>query len=311
MNLSHRYLLVLFILVCSCSHHSRLNTSDISFRKGKSVLVKLCTKEPIEFIWVDKLQMWAGKYEITFGQFGCFPDIMTGHPSNYVHYEGRENHPEEHPAIMVSWAEARNFADKLNELYEDHLPKEYIFRLPNEAEWEFLAHCGDKTIYPWGNEWPPIPMSDGLLPNLQGQEVLSYKKNGKEKHGRSIPNYYDGWAGTCPVKKSGMNKLGLCGMAGNVQEWVEGWYNRENLFRLLKGSSYSSFGPSVIEISFRYWTETNYNIIPPPFHLLAFLLTTYEKNTGYNTTGFRLVLGKQWGSDKLGMGPRLDRLRGG
>jgi len=58
-----------------------------------------------------------------------------------------------HPVVNITWHEANKYASWLNENFASFLPKDYIFRLPTEFEWEKAARGTGENIYPWGNEF--------------------------------------------------------------------------------------------------------------------------------------------------------------
>jgi formylglycine-generating enzyme required for sulfatase activity len=76
-----------------------------------------------------------------------------------------------------------------------------IYRLPNEAEWEYAARAGTTTPYPTGEE---ILISDAVFSDRK--KLVSPLP----KTDRSVNR----------------NKFHLYHMAGNVREWVtDTWYN--------------------------------------------------------------------------------------
>ena len=97
------------------------------------------------------------------------------------------------PVEQVSWNDCQEFIKKLNQLTGKN------FRLPTEAEWEYAARGGNKS--------------------------LDYKYSGSGIVG-SIA-WCDGNSGskTHDVKTKQANELGIYDMSGNVWEWCQDWYD--------------------------------------------------------------------------------------
>jgi formylglycine-generating enzyme required for sulfatase activity len=143
-----------------------------------------------------------GKYEVTQGQWkrvvGKLPGELTA--------QGGEG--EDLPVYNVNYAEAEGFCQKLTERAHasGDLPREWEFRLPTEAQWEYACRAGTTTATSFGNKL------SSKQANFQGQPY-----NGAEK-GPSLK-----WAtkvGSYPA-----NAWGLHDMHGNVVEWCRDWYH--------------------------------------------------------------------------------------
>ena len=103
------------------------------------------------------------------------------------------------PVENVSWNDCQVFIARLNELTGQN------FRLPTEAEWEFAARGGMKSLgYKYSG-------SDDL------NEIAWYNYNAYAV-GSSSPDY-----GTHAVSTKAANELGLYDMTGNVWEWCQDW----------------------------------------------------------------------------------------
>lgn len=260
-------------------------SAESSPSKGlaKGGAVKLSQDEVMEFVWIPELELWVGKYEVTLGQFMQLSRRAAKRPRDFAaRYLGNGDDMNS-PAVMIAWKDAHNACRSLNRRYGHLLRDGYVFRLPTEGEWEAIARCGDDRKYPWGNDWPPTPMADGVMPNLQGIEVISIEGQVPPAI-RIIPGYKDGWPSVAPVKKSGANEWGIYGLAENVQEWCEGWYDEDRRLRLLKGSSASTFRPADCEIVARHAVEGQ-----SPF--TGLFLWGEVRNQGHLYSGFRVIVG--------------------
>jgi len=124
----------------------------------------------------------------------------------------------DHPVKAVTWWGAAAFCDWLSMV--DGLPRAYNhntwkcnngdpysaagYRLPTEAEWEFVAQFDDERLYPWGPEEP-----DCSRANWWGQ-----------------PGGCVGWTsdvGSFPPEKF-IDGNAIYDMGGNVWEWCNDWH---------------------------------------------------------------------------------------
>ncbi|NLX24333.1 MAG: SUMF1/EgtB/PvdO family nonheme iron enzyme [Lentisphaerae bacterium] len=168
----------------------------------------------MEFVWIKELKGWCGKYEVTNEEYKRF---KSTHDSK--DYKGHDLDGNRQPVVYVSWNDAQDFIQWMEKNCE--LPEGYTLTLPSKDEWLSVAQCGDGHTYPWGNEWPPE------YGNYDDETVFTDDK---------IDDYSDGYAVTCPVKKSGENDWGVYGVGGNVCEWTEEEFGRSHY--VLRGSSW-------------------------------------------------------------------------
>jgi formylglycine-generating enzyme required for sulfatase activity len=129
---------------------------------------------------------------VTQGQWEA---VMGNNPSRF-----KEGGPE-CPVEQVSWEDAREFLQKLNEK-----SSELEYRLPTEAQWEYACRAGTTTPF-WTGECLSTDEA-----NYDGNNPLKGCPKGvyREK--------------TTPVKKFAPNPWGLYDMHGNVWEWCADWF---------------------------------------------------------------------------------------
>ena len=123
---------------------------------------------------------YLGKFEVTQAQWQA---VMGTTPweSHFVGYHGPDK-----PAVGISWFEARQFTNKLNETIGDSL-----YRLPTEVEWECACRGGTETLWFTGDDPEKVKGS------------INYFTGVNQPVGALLPNPY-----------------GLYDMGGNVAEWV-------------------------------------------------------------------------------------------
>ena len=121
------------------------------------------------------------------------------------------------------------------------------YRLPTEAEFEYVLRAGKRGLYPWGAA-PPKQ----IVGNLPGDGDLS--RLGRS-WGNAIPGYRDAFWGPSPVRNFPVERFGTFDMIGNVSEWTfdcwhdsyqrapvngSGWVNPGCQQRVVRGASWGS-----------------------------------------------------------------------
>jgi formylglycine-generating enzyme required for sulfatase activity len=135
---------------------------------------------------------WMGKYEVTQAQW---QNVMGDNPSHFTKDKVGQD-TSTHPVEQVSWEDVQEFLQQLNEKAGTD-----VYRLPTEAEWEYVARAGTETMYSFGNDVEKLV------------EYAWYIINSKfSSH---------------PVGQLKPNVWGLHDMHGNVWEWCQDWYDRE------------------------------------------------------------------------------------
>lgn len=123
---------------------------------------------------------YIGRYEVTQSEWEY---VMGSNPSHF-HTDASTN-----PVETVSWDDCQIFIQKLNELTGK------TFRLPTEAEWEYAARGGNKSV---GYKYSGSNNVDDVAWHIDSQ---TYNR-------------------THPVGEKAPNELGLFDMSGNVSEWT-------------------------------------------------------------------------------------------
>ena len=111
---------------------------------------------------------------------------------------------EDHPAVCITWDDARAYADWLNR-QAGGTGGAGPYRLPSEAEWEYAARGGTTTAFYWGDE---ISRSQANY----GPEQLPFAP---------VASGADRWKYTSPVGSFPPNPFGLNDMAGNVWQFTQ------------------------------------------------------------------------------------------
>lgn len=222
---------------------------------------------------VHKLEMSAFYMDETPVTYADFQEYVNdgGTVTRYWDYSSY-NIPEQ-PISGISWYHAVNYCNWRS--IKEGLRPSYIktgnkdkwgleewtldsvangYRLPTEAEWEYAARGGlEQQDYPWGNEF------DDTWANYDTDKGVTIGE----------------WWRLAPVKSQKQNAYGLYGMAGNVWEWCQDWYDptfynigggcnpigpKEGATKAVRGGGWGSPTPEYLKVHKRsFAAPSNYN----------------------------------------------------
>jgi len=204
----------------------------------------------MEFVWVEALGIWVGKYETTNGEYR---EKDAAHDSGKL--LDHSLNEDRQPVAMVGFEDAMKYADWLTSRDQEQgrLPEGYRYRLPSEEEWLAFARCGEALEFPWGNSWPPS------FGNYRGQEA--------QGRGDKIANHKDEYPAACDVEKSGSNRWGLYGVGGNAWEACAEDRTAEEPGSW-RGGSWDSGTPGLLRCTFRSVGIPTYRFINYGFRLV-------------------------------------------
>ena len=170
----------------------------------------------------------AGRFEVTVGQFRRFVEA-SGHQTGFEcigvidpgaasklwdAMPGRDFRSpgfaqgDDHPVVCVSWDDARAYLQWLSDTTGAR------YRLPTEAEWEYMARAGSQDAYTFGDDESRLcQYGNGADRALDG----TWNANRWCADGTAI--------GTAPVGSFRPNAFGLADVHGNVHEWVTDCYH--------------------------------------------------------------------------------------
>ena len=212
-------------------------------------------EQPVHTVVLDGF--WIDRTEVTNVQFAVFLNERGNQTEGGVtwldledgdcliervsgEFRSRDGYAD-HPVIEVSWYGAAAYCEWVEG------------RLLTDAEWEYAARGPQGFIYPWGDEF------DCSRGNFDDEtEIDDYVVPGGEG--------CDGYVRTAPVGSfpSGASWCDALDMAGNVWEWVAGWYGdypsgrqvnptgpSSGEYRVLRGGSWDN-GPNLVRGAYRF-----------------------------------------------------------
>ena len=150
----------------------------------------LSDEAPVHSVTITK-DYYMGETEVTQALWKAvtgYSPTIDGYSWSSIYGLG-----DNYPAYYISYEDVQKFITKLNNMTGEN------FRMPTEAEWEFAARGGNKSI--------------GY--NYSGSNTID-----------DVAWYYENSSNTThTVKTKAANELGIYDMSGNVWEWCSDWYD--------------------------------------------------------------------------------------
>ena len=196
---------------------------------GGGTVARIRSEAPCHEVCVTR-DFYVGKYEVAVAQYRQFVQA-TGHKTqaekeggggydakgafldkaNFSWQSPGFAQTDDHPVVCMAWNDAKAFCGWLNAT-DTTRPEGWSYRLPTEAEWEYVARGSESLTYPWGNEWNGAP--------------CNFKdKSSGVRH--ADPKVDDGHPRTAPVgtySRRGNSPFDVADMVGNAWEWCEDYY---------------------------------------------------------------------------------------
>ena len=144
-------------------------------------------------------------------------DVKGGVFTEHAGVDWRYDHfgrvaPPELPVVHIAFEDAQAYARWLARRTGRR------YRLPSEAEFEYVLRAGRDDVYPWGNGAPRVVQA-----NLAGDGDLS--PTGR-KWSNAVPGYRDAFWGLAAVRTFPSEHFGTFDMSGNVSEWtLDCWHD--------------------------------------------------------------------------------------
>jgi formylglycine-generating enzyme required for sulfatase activity len=186
-------------------------------------------------------------------------------------YHGKKSKPNV-PVLHVNFYDAMAYVDWLAK----KTGKRY--RLPSEAEYEFVARAGGIGSYWWGEGSPAEPVE-----NLTGSRDSS---PGKRQWSTSFEKYGDGNWGPAPVGSIGegvlVHPMGVQDITGNVSEWMADCWHQNYVKGPTDGSAWINPGCKRRVARGGYWASA------PAQSRAAFRISANPETFG-PVVGFRIA----------------------
>ena len=178
-------------------------------------------------------EFYLGVYPVTQGQW---QDVMGSNPSDFSrsgagrHYVAKISDADlkQFPVEQVSWEDAQEFIQKVNE--QEQGRSGWGYRLPTEEEWEYAcrgaARSREECAFDFYLDRPTNDLSSTQANFAGNHPAGSAAKGPYLQRPTKVGSYQP-------------NRLGLYDLHGNVWEWTASGWGSD---RVLRGGSWYNFG---------------------------------------------------------------------
>ena len=241
-----------------------------------------------------------GMYEVTRGQFAKFVeatgyrtecerngeggfhfDKLTAIQSPVFNWRNPGfKQDDDHPVVQVTWNDAVEFVNWLSDA------EGKTYRLPTEAEWEYVCKAGSKTLYQFSD-------NSNSLSKVGNIADSTFEK---QYPNRTAIKCVDNFLFTCPVGKFMPNDFGVFDMHGNVSEFCSDFFGDylkeehtdpigpdEGEERCVRGGGWNGDAEACLS-AFRYQLYPTVQASLLGFRVVVELPSTDEANPDANAT---------------------------
>jgi formylglycine-generating enzyme required for sulfatase activity len=253
----------------------------------------LADEAPVHRVRITR-DFLIGQHEVTVGQFrqfvqasGHVPESVADGTGGYGYnpalatdvartgdaFDGRDPRyswlnpgfaqADDHPVVNVTWRDAVAMARWLS------AREGRTYRLPTEAEWEYVCRAGQGARFQDGNDPQTLPAVANLFDQAAAPTWPKWSAQALKGH--------DGFAFTAPVGSFAPNAFGVYDMHGNAWEWTSDFYGEDyyahsptqdpagppdGKVRVRRGGSWHTWA-FYARCSFRNWNteETRYPLV--------------------------------------------------
>ena len=220
----------------NCPELVTVQGGEFVMGSGKDEKLREPDEEPAHRVTVSG-PLAVGKYEVTRRQYAEFvKDTKREHKGGCNStLGGRFNknpkalwsnpgftQKDDEPVVCVSWDDARAYVTWLSKKTGK------AYRLPSEAEWEYLARAGTTGR----RYWPDT--DDAAACKFASVADTTFKR---VSPGMPIFPCSDEFTYTAPVGRFPANAFGLHDMLGNASEWVEDCWNGDYAYAPATGAA--------------------------------------------------------------------------